>query len=223
MVVGVILLIGVLAAAVICCYCRRLDGKESTDLIYPPRAPPGYESGGAFSDPQKYPSLPGGMSSASMYSDSDKPAGGQYRQKEGALLFTLQDLQRATRNFSKDLELGSGGFGTVYKGYLDDGTVVAIKRAKPGGTKQDLDQFQNEVTILTQLNHRNLVKLIGFSLETEHPMLVYEFVPNGTLSDHLLGSLSATTVLGMCTHTGLMEMAVCGSFFQLFLQPLVVT
>ncbi|KAG2410171.1 Wall-associated receptor kinase-like 20 [Vigna angularis] len=72
----------------------------------------------------------------------------------------------------------------VFKGTFDDGTVFSIKRAKLGSTK-GIDQMRNEVRILCQVNHRSLVKLLGCCLELEHPLLIYEYVPNGTLFDYL--------------------------------------
>ncbi|CAM6013466.1 unnamed protein product [Sphagnum balticum] len=100
-------------------------------------------------------------------------------------VFTFKELEKATENFADHLILGIGGFGTVYKGTLKNGMVhVAIKisnHASTSGKKQLL----NEVTILSQLNHRNLVRLYGCCLETEVPILVYEYIPNGNLYEHL--------------------------------------
>ncbi|KAJ0799273.1 putative protein kinase RLK-Pelle-WAK-LRK10L-1 family [Helianthus annuus] len=79
--------------------------------------------------------------------------------------------------------LGVGGFGEVYKGVLDCGTTVAVKCAKVGNTK-GIDQVLNEVRILGQVNHKNLVHLIGCCIEKQ-PLLVYEFIPNGSLFYHL--------------------------------------
>eukprot|EP00268_Persea_americana_P018811 TRINITY_DN1960_c1_g1_i1.p1 TRINITY_DN1960_c1_g1~~TRINITY_DN1960_c1_g1_i1.p1 ORF type:complete len:641 (+),score=86.25 TRINITY_DN1960_c1_g1_i1:61-1983(+) len=100
--------------------------------------------------------------------------------------FTGKEIKKATNNFSRDHLLGSGGFGEVYKGTLDDSTVVAVKCAKLGNTKST-DQVLNEVRILAQVNHRSLVRLLGCCVELEQPLMVYEYIPNGTLFEHLHG------------------------------------
>ncbi|KAL2569651.1 hypothetical protein AAZV13_18G140500 [Glycine max] len=93
-------------------------------------------------------------------------------------------IKKATNDFSQENLIGSGGFGEVFKGTFDDGTVFAIKRAKLGSTK-GIDQMQNEVQILCQVNHRSLVRLLGCCLELEHPLLIYEYISNGTLFNYL--------------------------------------
>ncbi|XP_027353113.1 wall-associated receptor kinase-like 20 [Abrus precatorius] len=104
-------------------------------------------------------------------------------------MFQLKEVKKATNGFSKDRILGSGGFGEVYKGELQDGTLVAVKKARVGNLKST-QQVLNEVAILSQVNHKNLVRLLGCCVESDQPLMIYEYISNGTLYDHLHGRYS---------------------------------
>ncbi|KAL4582512.1 hypothetical protein LXL04_007062 [Taraxacum kok-saghyz] len=108
----------------------------------------------------------------------------------GAQVFTFEELEIATDNFNDSRELGDGGYGTVYHGKLLDGREVAVKRLYENNFKR-VHQFMNEIEILTKLQHKNLVKLYGCtSKRSRELLLVYEYIPNGTVADHLHGKLS---------------------------------
>lgn len=99
---------------------------------------------------------------------------------------SMRTLQMATNNFSADYYLGRGGFGSVYKGCLEDGTAIAVKRMEAAVmTSQGQKEFQSEVDVLTKLRHRHLVAILGYCIEGEEKALVYEYMPGGTLSHHL--------------------------------------
>ncbi|XP_020549266.1 LEAF RUST 10 DISEASE-RESISTANCE LOCUS RECEPTOR-LIKE PROTEIN KINASE-like 1.1 isoform X5 [Sesamum indicum] len=105
----------------------------------------------------------------------------------GIPIFSCAELEEATNNFDSSKELGDGGFGTVYYGKLRDGREVAIKRLYEHNYRR-VQQFMNEIKILTSLRHPNLVSLYGCtSRRSRELLLVYEYIPNGTVGDHLHG------------------------------------
>ncbi|KAG5093601.1 hypothetical protein JHK84_049189 [Glycine max] len=108
--------------------------------------------------------------------------------------FTFNELRTATRNFRPDSMVGEGGFGCVFKGWIDEhtlaptkpgtGMVIAVKRLNQESNQGHIE-WLTEINYLGQLSHPNLVKLIGYSLEDDHRILVYEFVAKGSLDNHL--------------------------------------
>ncbi|XP_012453091.1 L-type lectin-domain containing receptor kinase IX.1 isoform X1 [Gossypium raimondii] len=105
----------------------------------------------------------------------------------GPRRFSYLELAYATNNFSEQRKLGEGGFGTVYRGYLPDlDLLVAVKRISKG-SKQGKKEYVTEVKTISQLRHRNLVQLIGWCHDQREFLLIYEFMPNGSLDSHLFG------------------------------------
>ncbi|CAL0330634.1 unnamed protein product [Lupinus luteus] len=140
--------------------------------------------------------------SAHGYSGGGKPEVLPTPRSEGDILssphlkaFRFNELKNATRNFLSDSLIGQGGFGNVYKGWIDGITlgaarpggsemVVAVKKLKAEGF-QGHKEWLSELNYLGQLHHPNLVKLIGYCLEGDNRLLVYEYMPNGSLENHL--------------------------------------
>ncbi|XP_078166913.1 putative wall-associated receptor kinase-like 16 [Carex rostrata] len=110
----------------------------------------------------------------------------EMKSKQGSAftLFKESELKEVTNNFDEKNVLGQGGNGTVYKGTLINNEVVAIKNCKTIDERQK-KEFGKEILILSLINHKNIVRIIGCCLEVEIPVLVYEFIPNGTLFDHI--------------------------------------
>lgn len=136
------------------------------------------------------------MESKDSYSDSssilDRASSGEYF---GVPLFSYAQLKEVTNNFDHTQELGDGGFGTVYYGKLPDGREVAVKRLYEHNWRR-VEQFMNEVKILTRLRHKNLVSLYGCtSRHSRELLLVYEYISNGTVACHLHGGLAKPGLL----------------------------
>ncbi|URD91448.1 STYKc [Musa troglodytarum] len=109
---------------------------------------------------------------------------------QGARCFTLEELNVATKNFSNINLIGYGTFGEVSKGLLHDGMVVAIKRRSCPPSHE----FIEEVRYVSSIRHRNLVSLLGYCQEDHIQMLIYEYIPNGSVSTHLYGAIQASSV-----------------------------
>ncbi|KAF8019249.1 hypothetical protein BT93_G0044 [Corymbia citriodora subsp. variegata] len=111
---------------------------------------------------------------------------GDIPQLKGARWFSIEELKKYTNNFLEANEIGSGGYGKVYRGTLPTGNLVAIKRAQQGSMQGGVE-FKNEIELLSRVHHKNLVSLVGFCFEQGEQLLVYEFLPNGTLKESLSG------------------------------------
>ncbi|KAL8127220.1 G-type lectin S-receptor-like serine/threonine-protein kinase At4g27290 isoform X2 [Apium graveolens] len=108
-------------------------------------------------------------------------------------LFDFTTLANATNGFSTHSKLGEGGFGTVYKGTLDEGKDIAVKRLSKD-SRQGLKEFKNEVSCIAQLQHRNLVKLLGCSVQEGERILVYEYMPNKSLDSFIFEKKQSSTL-----------------------------
>jgi serine/threonine protein kinase len=109
----------------------------------------------------------------------------EFQRETGPKRFLFKELAHATNNFNDREKLGQGGFGGVYRGFLrDTNSFVAVKRVSKG-SKQGIKEYASEVKIISRLRHRNLVQLIGWCHERGELLLIYEFMPNGSLDSHL--------------------------------------
>nr|XP_017225402.1 PREDICTED: G-type lectin S-receptor-like serine/threonine-protein kinase At4g27290 [Daucus carota subsp. sativus] len=109
-------------------------------------------------------------------------------------LFDLVTIAEATNDFSENNKLGEGGFGPVYMGILEEGTEIAVKRDLKT-SKQGLDEFKNEVLCISELQHRNLVRLLGCSIDEGEMLLIYEYMPNKSLDFHIFSTAILRTFI----------------------------
>ncbi|XP_057496365.1 probable serine/threonine-protein kinase PIX13 [Actinidia eriantha] len=142
------------------------------------------------------------MFSAASGSEESSYPRGQILPTPNLRIFSFSELKVATRNFRADTVLGEGGFGKVYKGWLDEkvisnngsGSVVAVKKLN-SESMQGFEEWQSEINFLGRLSHPNLVKLLGYCWEEDELLLVYEFMQKGSLENHLFGRGSAVQSL----------------------------
>ncbi|KAM5577688.1 hypothetical protein ABKV19_008168 [Rosa sericea] len=115
------------------------------------------------------------------------------RLKSDIPFFDLRTISAATENFSDSNRLGEGGFGPVYKGVLSSGTEIAVKRlSKNSG--QGNEEFKNEVVLIAKLQHRNLVRILGYCVQDEEKMLIYEYLPNKSLDSFIFNEMKRTSL-----------------------------
>ncbi|EOY08473.1 Leucine-rich repeat protein kinase family protein isoform 2 [Theobroma cacao] len=168
------------------CYKKRKDSKlASTSLVIHPRDPSedNVVKVVVANNTHGSTSTLTGSGSASRNGSS---IGESHVIEAGNLVISVQVLRNVTKNFAPENELGRGGFGVVYKGELDDGTQIAVKRMEAGViTSKALDEFQAEIAVLSKVRHRHLVSLLGYSIEGNERILVYEYMSQGALSKHL--------------------------------------
>ncbi|KAL2943965.1 hypothetical protein RDABS01_032312 [Bienertia sinuspersici] len=119
-------------------------------------------------------------------------------------LFGFSEINKATQHFSFGNKLGEGGFGLVYKGVLNDGQEIAVKRLSKQ-SKQGIDEFKNEVSCIAKHQHRNLVKLLGCCLEADERMLIYEYMPNKSLDLFIFDRLKSSELLDWATRFNIIK------------------
>ncbi|XP_010490647.1 PREDICTED: probable serine/threonine-protein kinase NAK [Camelina sativa] len=156
---------------------------------------------------------------------------GEILQNANLKNFSLSELKSATRNFRPDSVVGEGGFGCVFKGWIDEaslapskpgtGIVIAVKRLNQEGL-QGHREWLAEINYLGKLDHPNLVKLIGYCLEEEHRLLVYEFMTRGSLENHLFRRGTFYQPLSWSTRVRMAQGAARGLAFLHNAQPQVI-
>lgn len=121
--------------------------------------------------------------------------------------FKYETLEKATDYFNPSRKIGQGGAGSVYKGTLPDGRSVAVKRLI-FNTNQWVDDFFNEVNLIAGIQHKNLVQLLGCSIEGPESLLVYEYVPNRSLDQFIFGNSSFLYVLHLVSLSLVLKLVI---------------
>ncbi|XP_022724090.1 probable serine/threonine-protein kinase PBL23 [Durio zibethinus] len=143
--------------------------------------------------------------------------------KFSARIFTFRELVVATDNFNPDCLIGEGGFGRVYKGYIESiDKIVAVKQLDRNGM-QGSREFFSEVLMLSLVHHPNLVNLIGYCADGDQRILVYEYMPNGSLENHLLDLIPGQEPLDWTTRMKIAEGAAKGlEYLHDFADPPII-
>ncbi|XP_028777641.1 receptor protein kinase TMK1 [Neltuma alba] len=183
---------GVAAAAfllipLIYCYKRRKDSSLApSSLVIHPRDPSDPDNMVKIAVANNTYGNTSTLTGSGSGSRNSSATGESHVIEAGNLVISVQVLRNVTKNFAPENELGRGGFGVVYKGELDDGTKIAVKRMEAGIiSNKALDEFQSEIAVLSKVRHRHLVSLLGYSVEGNERILVYEYMSQGALSKHL--------------------------------------
>ncbi|KAH9699260.1 protein kinase domain-containing protein [Citrus sinensis] len=148
--------------------------------------------------------------------------GGEILKHQSVRVFSAAELVKATENYDESHFLGEGGFGSVDKGVLPDNTQIAVKKPKESDKIRINQEFQKEMGIVSRINHKNVVKILGLCLQTKVPLLVYEFVSNGTLSHHIHDKSSqALRTWKMCLRIAA-EIASALDYFHSLASPPII-
>ncbi|XP_062147994.1 calmodulin-binding receptor-like cytoplasmic kinase 3 isoform X3 [Alnus glutinosa] len=165
------------------CFQRKRKATAHTVLAKDPNSTDSISSSDVNPAPEKIPASPYRLPipPSPRFSFSPKLT------RLGSLHLTLNQVSKATNNFSPSSRIGEGGFGTVYRAQLEGGQVVAVKRAKKELFENLQNEFSSEVELLAKIDHRNLVKLLGYIETGNERLIITEYVLNGTLREHLDG------------------------------------
>jgi hypothetical protein len=178
-VIAVVIFVVVLLFVSIKCYVARRHRKFGR--VENPENGKEVVKNGIIGGVNGYGGVPSELQSQSSGDHSDLPVF-----EGGNVAISIQVLRQVTNNFSEDNILGRGGFGVVYKGELHDGTKIAVKRMESVAMgSKGLNEFQAEIAVLTKVRHRHLVALLGSCVNGNERLLVFEYMPQGTLTQHL--------------------------------------
>ncbi|XP_019456151.1 PREDICTED: proline-rich receptor-like protein kinase PERK9 isoform X2 [Lupinus angustifolius] len=173
-------LLGFIGVAIWCIRRRKKKGHENGGYVMPSTLPSSPESDSSFFKAHSSAPLVQSGSGSDVYTPPSEPGGlGNSRS-----WFSYEELIKATNGFANQNLLGEGGFGSVYKGYLPDGREIAVKQLKIGGGQGERE-FKAEVEIISRIHHRHLVSLVGYCIQDNKRLLVYDYVPNNNLYFHL--------------------------------------